>query len=1506
MNKSNYIFRFIAFGRGKSIPLTPDSTNIELPSEISNTGRIVVNKCIDKIELEKREAMLQAEKDLLLSHRNHHSQYIDKNGKILERRKKGRLYSLGGNEPQRKGHRGRLDRLKTVGTFDLGTEMSVLSQVARNLNEQLISGELAMLPLDGNRTSVLTTPSFHSSVHTSARNTPELRKREIGRRTPLRSPLMHDSRVGVVEFRGQHSADDCIQTSSPTITNVPKKPRSLSTSSYIKDRLSAEAAPFEIRPLHIGSSEIRKMETDKTSSTNSETEKDSKKIEEDVVSAEHTGKRDFSKDFSYRSRKSMLRKSKRIVRTDSEIFKEGIIDRNEYILRNNCDIQIHANQDNENEDGEARDVLGAENCRTSSVASSSVHSRKDSSEIDDICSPKDRQKSTDESSKNISTDDMDAVFSDSNTDLEKLEREYKELIKTNLQREYKSDGDTLDEVGKKRNEFGKWKNQSLEHEFEYSNQELMNIIGDQTLSSHSYCTSTDTKDMSRICSPESYATGAYSDSGVKGLDEKYSTYAKMRSRVYSSSRLGETPTERERLYPIRNNARGNFVVPIAGVASTASENTIVDSSSISKVSSLIRPSKLDINSSPRPKSSHENPIQSLFEKPFGKFKRVNKLLKCKRFSASTLYDKKKPPQTDEVKNSPKLFERFTGKENSKGNGLTETKSAINLSKLSLFNQKPGKASTFWGRKSGMFSAASHSNNELFSKSGSKTKLSEVSKSNTELSKYKTSPLKSSKKKGSRYEKNNTATCLPANICHSPLSEEFYNKTGSVRLSAMELYEKFCSEDFSGLYKNENSRSYDRRDMHEYRLEQKGLRVIGRYNKNARLLKQRSEPKFNLRGTPGGSSYYHEEDEYYYDHRGAHAYGYYNEQDEYYNEYEDEDVEDIEGDYYEDDEEGDYYDEVEPDDPELAMEESPHFIDKDDQNELEFQFQNCGATCLELSRADCKKTLEAASTGTDSDVDEIYLMPAEGKCIDEDEYGFENKQFSLEHSMLTRSNGKERTGFLQDAEMKKSGDEENLPPNVDSLLKNHADDVLTIYRMCSKEEIMKISDSEAEGREKQESKKQRSTSLQSESLEKAVKEYIKYATSDMSVEPSVMKTDCTSIDRTDSLELLSNSSGTMRSRSTLTEYAFDTVRNMNLDSCSTSKLSLSLKSEVFDDFTITPDDLKTIQNCEIEDFTLTPDGSIGDSTTETGNNTKLPFVESDKDGEEGRNSMIEDECPSKVLVIVDKFLENERNNLHRQMSIDEPTTSSRSQNNQSKSRGEVLETSFDEEFGSAECSEAQVKEDTTSMTNEIKQEAPEEDSKECQHHHEDSEDCAESCKDTAEDTSTKASDSFHTPNAEQESTTSNEYTVIDLYDDGDGHAVSLFTSELTKEFDRLFSQAEQFDQDFEEEGGPTPTDDIDLTTNDRPQIPSRYSMQKLEPYYIADPVDEDTSQASSQPKTNTPVANNVKPVEISQSNNNTSSSSSGHHNNKVVTSSRLKKIRSQSLGNLNKKTKCFPL
>lgn len=123
----------------------------------------------------------------------------------------------------------------------------------------------------------------------------------------------------------------------------------------------------------------------------------------------------------------------------------------------------------------------------------------------------------------------------------------------------------------------------------------------------------------------------------------------------------------------------------------------------------------------------------------------------------------------------------------------------------------------------------------------------MSKSNSEINKYKTSPMRFSMKRSMKEKKPSSSTCVYTEPSrYSPLSEEFYNKTGSVRLSAIELYHKFMLEDFVGLYKQEPLTTDDLNGAYDshYDYRKRYARV-----KSARLLKQKSEPKFTFRGDP---------------------------------------------------------------------------------------------------------------------------------------------------------------------------------------------------------------------------------------------------------------------------------------------------------------------------------------------------------------------------------------------------------------------------------------------------------------------------------------------------------------------------------------------------------------------------------------------------------------------------------------------------------------------------------
>lgn len=1466
-----------------------------------------------------KKRIVKIEKGDTLHHQQmQQQQLLLNNGKIMQRKKKGRLYSLGGNEPARKP-RGRLDRLKTVGTFDLGTEMSVLSEVARNLNEKIISGDI----IDGAATnrrlstimavssnlqdlSELSTPSSGKSARRDtvaampAKRNPCYRnssadqfKSDLNNTTKTTTLNRNSCAImAVSSVRTQHSADDCLEKQRKSSNN---KIRSLSSSSYMTNRCGAAAfggsvtANVDLGDIEANNSNNRVLDTmdsgdfkDKNStnivnisikdsnkiSTNAREESgaaaskdreqidnDSDKIELDIRSVEDIYKCDTIGDdedispvvvtFQQRSsQKPVLRKSKRIIRTDSEIFDENIISgRNEIVLQANYDIQIHK----EPTDCTATTPpsFSNERNRSSATSTSTNHdSRLESSDIDEICSPKDlMHKSTDESSRNMSTDELDTVFSDT-TDLEQLERDYRELVRSNLQREYKSDGDSLDEVGKKRNDFLKWKNQSFENNFELYKENTARIPDD-----------TPPETISVVCSPAES------------------------NQITSTTNSSETSSNRQQY-------DAQFANKLKGIASGKNSRVVsptivsVEScESVTKSSSSVRPSKLDISqegsSDQKPAAlstsgSKDGTITSLFEKRFGKIKKINKLLKCKRFSTSALYDKKSSDSMEKpkfcvarsqpvpaVETPPPLQPTIIGlKDNpaisacksirskfSPGrSNISESKSSIYSSKLSLFNNK----SIFSIRKSPMFSNASHSNTELnIEPQSGLTKMNDVSKSNSELNKCKSSPSRFGSKRSIKGAvKVTSSNCLykvpqPA---HSPLSEEFYNKTGSVRLSAMELYEKFCSEDFGGLYKHETMHDGScggYKNWHEFRLGQRGLGVTQKYAraKNAKLLRQKSEPKFSFRD----DTYFPEEDdEDIYEEEDPHDQDdYSHDQDEYsdHEEYED----DEEGDYYEDEELEEEEEEVgcivgEPVTPVLTEE----------------------TVAIDTARSGISKDDSAyhvpnrtAAVANDSDVDEIFLMPSGSKCTDDyEEYGFENKKFTLEQSMIMRANSTE-SGLDHivdhfDGHKRKF----SLSQEVREISDFGSDEILTIYKICSKDDMLSMGDAVIF------KKTVRSASIADpegpSSIERAVSAYVQNAAPDIEIEPSIYKTDCTSsmlMIRSESIELLSSSSGTLRSGSTLTEYAFDTVRNLQLDSCSTSKLSLSLKSEIFDDYTITPDDQpRMLQSCDFEDFTLTPDGSISES-----HNGKAEIVALEVDQSQAEQSITSND----MVVIVDKFLPNERRS------------------------DETLTNAFDEadqsEIIHSPSKDLEMKKHLMpKLTN-----------------------CF-SFDDTVCD-QTRVNDEP-------------QLSIVDLDEDDEEipqkDVVSAFTTEITREFDLLFSRA-QHDEVVTEVEEPiqvvplcTSTGENSPSGADRrhqpPQrMPSRYSMQYLEPYVLTNEFGDNGVQLT------TPVGERLCPsLAVVQYCKLAVLDDTTFATKRVA--NKLKKNRSQSLGNLSNKTRCFPL
>lgn len=189
--------------------------------------------------------------------------------------------------------------------------------------------------------------------------------------------------------------------------------------------------------------------------------------------------------------------------------------------------------------------------------------------------------------------------------------------------------------------------------------------------------------------------------------------------------------------------------------------------------------------------------------------------------------------------------------------------------------------------------------------------------------------------------------------------------------------------------------------------------------------------------------------------------------------------------------------------------------------------------------------------SESDVDEIFLMPEGGKCSDYEyeQYGFENKHFSMEHSLVSRLSGAEHDldvideiPYLDETQPQFAYVTEQTP---------ECDEVLTIYKICSSDDLLTVKEEPNEEEEEtvqppSQISQCMSTSDHTEpgcsSVEHALNEYVKNAPSDISVniESSDLKTDiCTVIERADSMESLrlSGSSGTIRSGSTVTGEKF---------------------------------------------------------------------------------------------------------------------------------------------------------------------------------------------------------------------------------------------------------------------------------------------------------------------------------------------------------------------------------
>ncbi|XP_058818662.1 uncharacterized protein LOC131681709 isoform X1 [Topomyia yanbarensis] len=1263
-----YLFWFIEFGRGKSIPLTPDNSNSELSKELTNAGRVIVEKSIKKLQRGESYDFCQSFDDKKF--------VIDKNGRICERKKKGRLYSLGGNDPPRKCPRGRLDRLKTVGTFDITNEISRLSQKTMNLNERIIGNQLFAQTVDEATTTAIgsaagsigaglvpfiATAAFGPVTNTSVGTT---EKQQFSSVRPSNGPMLFKQNTESIHLSPHHH----LPSHHPLVLQKQHqlqaaKSRSLSTGSYITKESS----------VHSSVEKIIKSNSNSDLNENAQNTIDTIPKNRSLEDSRTVKLSQFHSPMPLR--KPILRKSKKIIRTDSEFLKGNIYEK-ESSLSSSQYTPTHEKR---------REFAGN-------------HSSNPSSET---------HKSTDESSKNISTDEIDTVFSDT-VELEQMEVDYKIHLKNNLQREYKSDSDTLDEVGKRQPDYSTWKNQSYENTFEIREEKEQET--EDSGSSYKDALGSE-KEEERSRSTE----GA-------GLQKQASNDPQTRKSI-------NRPTELE-----------------LGTSSDGSKHPSVD-----------------------------GPFGHIFEKNLGRFKKMNKLLKCKRFSTSALYDKKNKLNFKETiffddKSSPAKTSIETTRSPAKS-CLSQSKASISSSKSSLFGNKKSNVFNLKGRKF-LFS-----NSTSTASDGTSRTSPNKSKSSNEISYCRTKSVKSSKKS----VKTNSTACLNLETTStSPLSEAFYNPTGSVRLSAMELYEKFCSRDFSGLYKHENVRSdYDDgqngTDPEQYD-PNRNLGAIRKYKrKNFKLLRQKSEPKFSFRT----DTLYENEDSYddtcYPDGQPKDEYeGEDYSQFLYDEQYYEEDIENlsIENIYYRGNlirEDGtiveayQYHDEFDEEEgeeeEELEGEEEEEEEEEDDEDEYEEQ-----GPCehgAETEDDSVEPPLIDMAGAVDSDCDEIYLMPQN-----------ESKKLIIRDFLFHHSNN----------EFDNVADEyESTEAELRVLQRCEEQDTLTIYKICSKESIL---DSKGD--------------LDNIPL-------------NSTIDPYFVKSDCsTALERTASLELLSNSSDTLN-KSTLTDYAFDTVKNVNLDSCSTSRLSLSLKSEIFEDTLANAKhngsgEIKQIKNWNIEDFTLTPDGSFSDEA-------------------------------------IDELIKS-----HLAEEIERKASSDGGDNRE-------LVT---------------------------------------------------------------ASDKPANP-------PTSEYTIIDLDEEPYllDPTISDFTNEITKEFDLLFSRAETESHDASFSGSPAnDKGDEDEPSNTQPrlelldlrptaiELPTRHSMQKLEPINLDTDEIKITRHAEDQLKTEhdsakaVAIDNRCKVDKQKASNDDRTASST----TAVAASGddRLRKARSQSLGNLKNKTKCFPL
>jgi hypothetical protein len=906
----------------------------------------------------------------------------------------------------------------------------------------------------------------------------------------------------------------------------------------------------------------------------------------DMIDSGKTSDDDFNnqndkpfKSIPLNLRRRTLKKSKKIIRTDSELFKDQILNSANTSIRKESSVQASKNN--------SIDSSGTRDMSTDTVFS-------------DMCE-------------------------EQQIDLERLENEYKEHVRSSLQREYKSDGDSLDEIGKHYHG-SEWKNQSIDLNFLEDNNGIPNKNNNNSNNHNNNNNNTNS------------STNRSSSSSIVVNDE--------RNRKHSVARKADSVNECK---PARKDSGKR----------TKSEGD-KDSIYVDKHDSIETQSTEDDNNNTSGSGSNKNnngsephvskevKPMSLFERRFGKFRKMNKLLKVKRFSTSALYDNVTKRKSDASTSKPS----GKGDQNQSAPlSLFQQVSELASSKASLSSPKSLKGKKFMLKKRKFsFFGKSQSNNDLnINLKSIASKLSLLSKSNFDLSTRNSSNLRLNAmgiygKYGTSNEYRSDILTAHQHGCTSPLTEAFYNATGSYQLTAMELFEKFCSQDFTGLYKheplNEEDEKIDDIDAgHAY----KGAIKKSSSLRKATLLKQNSEPKFNVKNYT--SDYYNPpdafeeeeldaiENEYDYDvrHSAARRRSSYTRQHQ---------VEFDQNDQYFEDNEGHYY--VPEEDPaEIDDLEEIADVDEDEIDDLEAEIYRNSSVIV------------------DGDIDEIYLMP-------EKEHRYDSIFLRNSDEILAIDETDEE---LLDEALK----EDHL--ESESAVE-HKNQLLSLYEICPKDNDDFNDEGGCDDMEETSASNSNINKNRDDNLKTIISEYVKNTCSSMSAASD------SHFSRSKSMDLLSNSSETLKTNSN-SEYAFDTVKQINLDSCSTSKLSLSLNSDIFDDITISvshpppfmPDTtIKTLKISEIDDFTLTPDGSITEnSAAATGVNN---------------NNIVNDNNTVPLSQMSEQ--EKIKNELHSQYTIidcdelehDDEDEDMRRFNDEKSSFAEALNKEFDKLFSRA--------------------------------------------------------------------------------------------------------------------------------------------------------------------------------------------------------------------------------